>query len=127
MCFCYSKIYFSFDESVYRISNRKELDVNLIYFDDAKLKQCYIRSQFMVTATAAETLDGFKEVHCDLDYVHNMIQISMDGPNVNWKMAEIANKHYKKQDPEAQSLLEMGICGLHVLDGAYKTAQSVSS
>ena len=78
----------------------------------------------MVTATAAETLDGFKEVHCD---VHNMIQISMDGPNVNWKMAEIANKHYKKQDPEAQSLLEMGICGLHVLDGAYKTAQSVSS
>ena len=34
----------------------------------------------MATVTAAETFDSFKEVHCDLDYVHSKIQFSMDGP-----------------------------------------------
>ena len=42
----------------------------------------------MGTTTPAETLDSFKEVPCDLDFFHNMIQILMDGPNVNWKMLE---------------------------------------
>ena len=111
-----------------------------MYFDDAEslVKRRFIGSQFMGTATAAETLDSFKEDHCDLDYVHNMIQISMAWPNVNRKMVEIANEqqrtpqtnsneHRKEQDPDAPSLLEMGSCGLHVLHGAYKTAQSVTS
>ena len=42
-------------------------------------------------------------------------------------MLEIANKHCKKQHPDALSLLEMRSCGHHVLHGAYKTAQSVKS
>ena len=81
----------------------------------------------MGTATAVETLDIFKEVHCNLDYVHNMIQISMAGPNVTRKMVEIANKHHKEQDLDALSLLEMGSCVFHVLLGAYKIVQSVTS
>ena len=56
-----------------------------------------------------------------------MIQILMDAPNVNWKMVETANEHHKEQDPDALSLIEMESCGLHVLHGAYKTAQSVTS
>ena len=52
-----------------------------------------------------------------------MIQILMDGPNINWKMLKIANEHHKEQDPDAPSLLEMRRCGLYVLHGAYKTAQ----
>ena len=62
-----------FDESFNRISNRKQLDVHLIYFDDAGslVKRRYIGSQFTGTATAAETLDSFRAVHCHLDYVHN--------------------------------------------------------
>ena len=34
----------------------------------------------------------------------------MDGPNVNWKMVEIANKHCKEQDLDAPSLLDTGSC-----------------
>ena len=56
-----------------------------------------------------------------------MIRISIDGANVNWKMVEIVNEHCKEQDPDALPLLEMGSCGLHVLHGVYKTAQSVTS
>ena len=51
----------------------------------------------------------------------------MDGANVNWKMVEIANQHCKEQDPYALSLLQMESCGIPVLHGAYKTAQSVTS
>ena len=83
--------------SLNRISNRKQLDVHLIYCDDAE------------------------SLHMSTLHVHNMIQISMDAPNVNWKMVEIANEHHKEQDPDALSLLETGSCGLHVLHGAYKT------
>ena len=56
-----------------------------------------------------------------------MIQISIDGPNVNWKMVEVANEHHKEQDPDAPLLLEMGSCGPYVLHGTYKAAQSVTS
>ena len=56
-----------------------------------------------------------------------MIQILMNEPNINWKMLKIANEHHKEQNPDAPSLLEMRSCGLYVLHGAYKTAQSVIS
>ena len=56
-----------------------------------------------------------------------MIQILMNRPNINWKMLKIANEHHKEQNPDAPSLLEMRSCGLYVLGGAYKTAQSVIS
>ena len=89
-------------------------------------RNSYIWSQFMGTPTAVETFDSFK-VLCNLNYVHNMIQISMKEPNVNWKMIDIANEHCKEQDLDAPSLLEIGSCGLHVFHGAYETAQSVTS
>ena len=34
----------------------------------------------------------------------------MDGPNVNWKMVKIANKHCKEQDLDAPSLVDTGSC-----------------
>ena len=34
-----------------------------------------------------------------------MIIISIDGPNVSWKMIEIANEHHQKQDSNAPSLV----------------------
>ena len=46
----------------------------------------------MGTATGAETLDSFKEVHCDLDDVHSKIQFSMDCPNVSWKTVKVTSE-----------------------------------
>ena len=46
-----------------------------------------------------------------------MIIILIDGPNVSWKMIEIANERHQKQDSNACSFT----CGLHVLHGAYET------
>ena len=69
--------------------------------------------------TADETYKSFKDVHSDLDLTHNLIQISMDGPNVNWAAIKIIDENRKLDDPDAHDLLGIGSCGLHVLHGAY--------
>lgn len=65
------------------ISNTKQMDIHLIYFDDEskRLKRLYIGTQFMGTATTKETLETFEELHGKLDDAHNMIQILMDTSN----------------------------------------------
>ena len=55
----------------------------------------------------------------DLDLTNNLIQISMDGPNVNWAAIKIIDENRKLDDPDAHDLLGIGSCGLHVLHGAY--------
>ena len=54
-----------FDEAFNRISNKKQKDLHLIYFDDTSQldKRRYIGSQFMGTATAKETLKASEKFH----------------------------------------------------------------
>ena len=61
------------------------------------------------------------KVHGKLDIVHNLVQLSMDGSNVNWAFHEVLESYCKIEDPNAPTLLNIGSCGLHVLRGAYKT------
>ena len=54
-----------------------------------------------------------------------MLQVSMDGPNVNLKFlrdlqAFLANS----SDPDDPVLFDIGTCSLHVVNGAYKTAHN---
>lgn len=76
----------------------------------------------MGTATAAKTLGSFRKVQSAA-----LFKFQMDELNFNWKMVEIAYEHRRKQDPGAPSLPTTGSCDLHVLHGAYKTAQSFTS
>ena len=66
-------------------------------------------------------MDDFKKVHGKLDIVHNLVQLSMDGPNVNWTFDEVLESYRKIEDPNAPSLLNTGSCDLHILHGAHKT------
>ena len=79
MEFSYSKVHSYFDLSFNKISNKKQFDVHLIYFDEAAsvVQRRFICSQFMGPTSLAETSDNFKDVHVSLDYVHNMVQISV--------------------------------------------------
>ena len=47
----------------------------------------------------------------------------MYGPNVNWKIVEMLKQYCKEEDPSSPMLLELGSCNLHLLHGAYQTAQ----
>ena len=78
-------------EAFNNISKRKQMDVHVFYFDEQKQQvvRSYVGSSFMGHATADGTYSHFKKVHGDLDVTHDLIQISMDGPNVNWSMIKI--------------------------------------
>lgn len=56
-----------------------------------------------------------RAVHHFLNSVKNLLQISMDDPNVNWKMLKLVKEDRKSQDPTSPDMLELGSCGLHVL------------
>lgn len=48
-----------------------------------------------------------------------ILQVSMDGPNVNMKFLRSLKEELKELD-ESHNILDIGSCGLHVMNGAYK-------
>ena len=82
------------------------MDVHVIFFDSNKQEvvRSFIGSHFMGYTRAEDTSASLKEVHKDLDLVHNLVQVSMDGPNINWKTVEIIEDHQKIQDPNCLNL-----------------------
>ena len=49
-----------------------------------------------------------------------MLQISMDGPNVNWKLYDsIAEK--RSENDDYPGLIDIGSCNLHIVHGAFRT------
>ena len=42
-----------------------------------------------------------------------MVQLSMDGPNTNWKVFELLNRH--REEERLSTLLNLGSCELHVV------------
>ena len=50
------------------------------------------------------------------------LQLSMDGPNVNWKVFEDLQSEIQLEN--GKNLLNVGSCGLHVIHGAFRSAMS---
>ena len=48
-----------------------------------------------------------------------MMQVSMDGPAVNWKFYTPLQKY--RSDCELHQLIDISSCGLHIIHGAFKT------
>ena len=88
----------------------KQMDIHVFFFDLAKLlvEGFYIGLQFMGHATHEDTLRHFKKAHQGLNIVQKLLQVSMDGPNVNWKFIEVLAEHCKLEDqiPQSCSTLE---------------------
>ena len=110
----------SFDESLNRVLQFEQMDMNVRYWDDGNglVKLNYVNSRFFERQNAEnilyELLAGLKPI-CET----NMIQLSMDGPNTNWKVFYSLQKH--REELEYFSLLNLGSCGLHVAHGVFKT------
>ena len=61
------------------------MDVHIIYYNEKTklIDRVYLNSQFMGHGTSKDTMEEFKKAHDKLDIIHNLTQLSMDGPNVN--------------------------------------------
>ena len=111
-----------FDESFNRISNRKQLHLHIIHFDEKSgtVQRNFIGAAFFGHGDAESCLNSLLDVHDGLD----LVQVGMDGPNVNWRLLNMLREKRAHENPQSPKLLELGSCGIHV---SYNTAQSVTN
>lgn len=113
-----------FDESLNKFVQRGQMDLCVRFWEVnlQKVSTRYWNSVFLGRATADHLLDGFIQgLSLPLG---NILQISMDGPNVNLSFMKKLESHLQVLNPEGKSLLDIGICSLHTVNGALKTGIS---
>jgi hypothetical protein len=100
--------------------NKGQMDLVVRYFDE-KSRTCitqYLTSTFLGTSRAEDLLTHFCKALHDSP-LNNILQISMDGPAVNWSFMA---KFEEKQEMEGcvKKLVHLGSCGLQVVSGAFQ-------
>ena len=118
-----------FDESLNKVCFSKQMDIHIIHFnEETKRVSCdYLGSQFMGHGTADDIMKDFQKAHKDLDIINNLVQLSMDVPNVYWAFLRKLKEFRTVTDPNAPALLDIGSCGLHIVHGACGTGQHKTS
>ena len=96
------------------------MDITLRYFnaESGLVETRYFDSQYISNSNSINLHDSLLESLASLD-VGKVLQISMDGPNVNW---DVLKKHIQfREGKEFPKLINIGSCGLHILHGALQT------
>ena len=74
-----------FDESLNKEIKKKKLDVHVRFWEADRVQTQYVCSQFMGHTYPSTLYDVMEPILTDLGY-SKLVQLSMDGPNVNWKV-----------------------------------------
>ena len=106
-----------FDESLNHELQKKQMDFHVRMWNHDKVETRYFASEFLGHASAEDMLDKFHSCKEDLSF-GNLIQLSMDGPNVNWKFYQMVEDGLKND--YSCTLLNTGSCGIHIVHGAFK-------
>ena len=115
----------SYDESLNRVFQEEQMDIHLRYFNEETqmVESRYLDSPFVKRPNSGnlhnELLNSLSMVGAE-----KLIQISMDGPNLNWDVLKKHSQHRAKE--EMPSLIELGSCGLHIVYGALQTGMKES-
>lgn len=119
-----SKVVVCFDEAMNRVAQRGQMDIVLRFWSDVTNTVCshYFGSAFMGHATAENLLTSFKLALTEVP-LKMIMQVSMDGPSVNWKFVDLLTTSLGE---DTIQILELGSCGLHVIHGAFQTGHKAS-
>jgi hypothetical protein len=104
-----------FDESLNNKDQKKQLDAR--FWDGDNISSRYFGTEFMGHATAEDLMR-------DLDHIteglprRGILQMSMDGPSVNWKLYRTFEENMFLET--GAHLINIGSCGLHIIHGAYR-------
>lgn len=112
-----------FDETLNQSNQKKQLDILARYWDSLQNEVCtsYVNSAFMGHSSADDILREFYENIQPLN-LSKILQISMDGPSVNWKFYDLLQKDIEKQFKF--KFASIGSCGLHILNNAFRKGAS---
>ena len=88
------------------------MDIIVRFWDTEKNKVLsrYLNSQFLGHTRAADLLQKFNEALGKLNLA-NLFQVSMDGPNMNWKFFDSLCEYRALTDPDVPHLINAGSCG----------------
>jgi hypothetical protein len=117
----------SFDESLNGVLQKEQMDIIVRFWDDTaqQVQTKYIGSAFVGRCRAEDLLLHLKNTLNGLD-LKKIVQLSMDGPNVNWKLFRLLQEKIAEEsvDPSFPRILDTGCCSLHVVHGALRTGHS---
>lgn len=103
-----------FDESLNELLGKKQLDIHVRLWDNGQISTRYYTSSFMGHATAQ---DLFSELQSSVDLcMKNLLQLSMDGPNVNWKVLKLLSEDLHNRC--GSKIIDVGSCSLHTVHNA---------
>ena len=106
-----------FDETLNENLQEKQLDMYVRYWDCDKVITIYIQSEFLGKAQATHLVSCFENLNKIISLKH-LVQVSMDGPNVNHKayreLSAISRNMYD------HGFLNIGTCPLHIVHNALK-------
>ena len=111
-----------FDESLNTVIQMGQMDLVVNFCDNVVNKVCtrYLDSTFIGHARHQNLFEHFISA---LDSLHlkKLLQVSMDGLNINWAFfSELRN--YRTEN-DMSKLLSTGSCGLHAIHGTFKTGE----
>ena len=109
-----------FDESYNKIVKKGQMDLHVRFWNKETNTVCtrYYTSGFMGKAAAPDILKMFKFCMTGLSD-ERMLQVSMDGPNVNKLFLSMLNEERKNN--ELSMLIDIGTCGLHTINNSLQT------
>lgn len=119
----------SFDESLNKVAQKGQMDLIIRFWRDEKsVETRYLTSTFLHQAKATDLLNAFISAITNSGLsLKKIIQVSMDGPNVNLKFLKYLKAHLADSDnADTKKLIEFGTCGLHVVNGSYRTGHDKS-
>ena len=112
-----------FDETLNEDLQEKQLDVYVRFWEDRQVVTRFLHSEFLGHATAQDLHDKLTPLLARLSH-QKLLQLSMDGPNVNLKLRKLVEEDIQRSS--TLRLLETGTCGLHVLLNAFHSGCAAS-
>ncbi|KAH8019423.1 hypothetical protein HPB51_019396 [Rhipicephalus microplus] len=115
-----------FDEALNKVTQKQQMDVLIRYWDaaDDSVKTRYLTSCFMGHTCADDLASAFPQAVEEIKG-SKILQVSMDGPNVNFKFLQSLKEELRESDES--HILDIGSCGLHAINGAYKAGHVASA
>ena len=95
----------------------KQCDFHVHHCDGDKVMSRFYDSQFMGHATADDLKKTYEKSTEELPE-SEMLQISMEWPNINWPF--YSKVEQSLQNDHGVCLINIGSCGLHIVHGAFQ-------
>lgn len=106
-----------FDETLNSKTLTKQMDIYVRFWLNDHVKTYFVTSVFLGHATSSDMFEILLSSILPLTF-KNVLQLSMDGPNVNLKLHRLINEHMLND--YAKQLINIGTCSLHIVHNAFK-------